>query len=151
MTCNLSMLKWFSVISESTECKCWNTSFNLFIQNNACSKYWSVFSSWEMYCVSITKFITAQIKCTAAGAQCARSETITGTIWYTMTLQSSSVHCFTLLYHWKSFKSANTETEQNWLSSCVASEAFEILCLTSFFFLVAVMLFSISCPNQWIK
>ena len=151
MTCNLSMLKWLSVISESTECKCWNTSFNLFIQNNACSKYWSVFSLWEMYCVSITKFITAQMKCTAADAQYARSETITDIIWCTMTLQSSSVHCFMLLYHWKSFKSVNAETEQNWLSSCVISEALKILCLTPFFFLVAVMLSSISCSNQQIK
>ena len=145
------MLKWFSVISESTECKCWNTFFNLFIWNNACFKYWSVFLLWEIYCVSITKFITVWVKCTAADAQYARSETITDIIWCTMTLQSSSVHCFTLLYHWKSFKSVNTETEQNQLSSYVISEAFEILCLTSFFFLVTVILFSISCSNQWIK
>ena len=142
------MLKWLSVISESTECKCWNTFFNLFIWNNTCSKYWSVFSLWEMYCVSITKFITVWVKCTAADAQYARSETITDTIWCIMTLQSSSVHCFTLLYHWKSFKSVNVRTEQNQLSSYIVSEALEILCLTSFFFLVAVMLFSISCSNQ---
>jgi hypothetical protein len=39
----------------------------------------------------------------------------------------------------------------NWWSSCVASDALEILCLMSFFFLATVMLFSISCFNQWTK
>ena len=139
------------MISESTECKCWNTFFNLFIWNNAYSKYWSVFSLWEIYCISITKFITAQIKCTAVDAQYARNKIITDIIWHIMTLQLSSVHCFILLYCWKSFKFTNTETEQNWLSSYIVSETLEILCLTSFFFLVTVILFSISCFNQWIK
>jgi hypothetical protein len=72
------------------------------------------------------------------------------TIWCTIVFQSASIHCFMLLYLWKIFNSAK-EIEQNWWSSCVTSDALEILCLMSFFFLVTVMLFSISCFNQWTK
>ncbi len=61
------------------------------------------------------------------------------------------IHCFMLLYLWKIFNSAKTKIEQNWWSSCVTSDALEISCLMSFFFLAAVMLFSISCFNQWTK
>ncbi len=145
------MLKCSSLISELTERKCWNTFFSLFIQNNTCKRYWSVFLLWEMYCVNITKFTTAQVKCTAADASCTRSDAIISTIWCTIVFQFASIHCFTLLYLWKIFNSVKAEIEQNWWSSCVASDALEILCLMSFFFLAAVMLFSISCLNQQTK
>jgi len=142
------MLKCPSLIFKLTGHKCWNTFFSLFIWNNTCKRYWSVSSSWEVYCVNITKFTTAQMKCTAADASCARSDAITDTIWCTIIFQFASVHCFMLLYLWKIFNSAKTEIEQNWWSSYVTSGALEILCLMSFFFLVTVMLFSISCFNQ---
>ena len=145
------MLKCPSLIFKLTGCKCQNIFFSLFIQNNTCEKYWSVFLSWEMYCVNITKFTTAQVKCTAADASCTRSDAITDTIWCTIVFQSASIHCFTLLYLWKIFNSAKVEIEQNWWLSCVTSGALEISCLMSFFFLVTVMLFSISCFNQWTR
>ncbi len=145
------MLKCPSLISELTGCKCRNTFFSLFIQNNACKRYWSVFLLWEVYCVNTTKFTTAQVKCTAANASCARSGAIISTIWCTIAFWSASVHCFTLLYLWKIFNSVKVRIEQNQWSSCVTSDALEILCLMSFFFLAAVMLFSISCLNQWTK
>ena len=145
------MLKCPSLIFKLTERKCRNTFFSLFIQNNTCERYWSVSSSWEMYCVNITKFTTAQVKCTAADASCTRSDAIISTIWCTIVFQFALIHCFTLLYLWKIFNSAKTEIEQNWWSSCVVSDALEILCLMSFCFLAAVMLFSISCFNQWTK
>ena len=56
-----------------------------------------------------------------------------------------------LLYLWKIFNSAKVRIEQNWWSSCVTSDALEISCLMSFFFLATVMLFSISCFNQWTR
>ncbi len=145
------MLKCPSLISELTGRKCRNTFFSLFIWNNTCKRYWSVSSLWEMYCVNITKSTTAQVKCTAAGASCTRSDAITDTIWCTIAFQSALIHCFMLLYLWKIFNSAKVKIEWNWWSSCVASDALEILCLMSFFFLATVMLFSISCFNQWTK
>ena len=151
MTWSLRRLKCPVLISELTEYKWWKMFFNLFIQNSACCKYWSVLLSWELYCDNMTKSTTAWVKCIAVDAHWVRSDTIMNTIWCITNFQFNSVHCLMTLYLLNLFSSEKIKTEWNCWSNCIVSDTFKTVSLTSFFFFLIRTLSSISSSNQRIR
>jgi len=128
------MLKWLMSVSEWSNRKWRKTFFSLFNWKSACSRYQRVSLSYEWYWVSITKFITAQAKWTAADTFIIRSDAMIDINWHTINFWSASVYCLIVLYLTNLFMSLNDEMTRNlWFSWIVSDASFKANLIFFFF------------------